>query len=367
MHVIGTERHEARRIDNQLRGRCARQGDPGESKFFLSLEDDLMRRFASDRVGTILKKLGMKEGEEISHPWVTKSIQRAQRKVEAYHFDIRKNLLEYDGVMNEQRLLVYKQRQEVLDGEGLGVMVRDMAEKSARARIQGSFAAPPTENEDGTEQPADPLADIQEWMKKSYDIDVELDASLAGDGHRKNGAQETILESFLEKYDERYAERREENGEDMMGMVESFVLLKMIDDKWKDHLLAMDQLRHSIGLRGYAQIDPKLAYKQEGYQMFSEMLDGLYKDASEMVLRVRVRKEDETGLGTNLDNADYRHDELTPGSAAPAPQETQASGGGAEPQGPVKPIRNMGPKVGRNDPCSCGSGKKYKKCCGVGA
>ena len=369
LHVVGTERHEARRIDNQLRGRCARQGDPGESKFFLSLEDDLMRRFASERVSGILKKLGMKEGEEISHPWVTKSILRAQKKVEAYHFDIRKNLLEYDGVMNEQRLLVYEQRQEVLEGEGLGDMVRGMTEKSVRARVEASFIAPPPpeasggevapDEEAALEEVVDPLEGIKGWVQSSYDIALDL-----GDFQAKDGGQQTdrIVERILEAYDSRYESRREENGEEMMKLVESFVLLKMIDDKWKDHLLAMDHLRHSIGLRGYAQIDPKIAYKQEGYQMFSEMLDGLYKDTSEMVLRVRVRKEDESGLGTDLDNAQYQHESIP--AAAARPEEASASGGGAEPAKPVT-IRNKDPKVGRNDPCPCGSGKKFKKCCGV--
>lgn len=369
LHVVGTERHEARRIDNQLRGRCARQGDPGESKFFLSLEDDLMRRFASERVSGILKKLGMKEGEEISHPWVTKSILRAQKKVEAYHFDIRKNLLEYDGVMNEQRLLVYEQRQEVLEGEGLSDMVRGMTEKSVRARVEASFIAPPPpeasggevarDEEAALEEVVDPLEGIKGWVQSSYDIALDL-----GDFQAKDGGQQTdrIVERILEAYDSRYESRREENGEEMMKLVESFVLLKMIDDKWKDHLLAMDHLRHSIGLRGYAQIDPKIAYKQEGYQMFSEMLDGLYKDTSEMVLRVRVRKEDESGLGTDLDNAQYQHESIP--AAAARPEEASASGGGAETAKPVT-IRNKDPKVGRNDPCPCGSGKKFKKCCGV--
>ena len=185
-----------------------------------------------------------------------------------------------------------------------------------------------------------------------------------GDFQAKDGGQQTdrIVECILEAYDSRYESRREENGEEMMKLVESFVLLKMIDDKWKDHLLAMDHLRHSIGLRGYAQIDPKIAYKQEGYQMFSEMLDGLYKDASEMVLRVRVRKEDESGLGTDLDNAQYQHESIP--AAAGRPEETSSSGGGAESAKPVT-IRNKDPKVGRNDPCPCGSGKKFKKCCGV--
>ena len=368
LHVIGTERHEARRIDNQLRGRCARQGDPGASKFFLSLEDDLMRRFASERVSSILKRLGMREGEEISHKFVTSAIRRAQKKVESYFFDVRKNLLEYDQVMNEQRTLVYTERREVLEGEKISEKVQVMAARVIRSHHRAAvFAEPEAFDPDAEEvEPYDPIREVDAWVETTYDLHCPKDFPEASPEMRRLGKEELVealVERTTDAYTARYEERRAENGDEMMLMVERFVLLKLIDDKWKDHLHAMDQLRHGIHLRGYAQIDPKVAYKQEGYQMFSEMLESLYQEVSQMVLKVRVRKEDETGLGTDLDGAEYRHEAqaLASGGSGQQPQEQTNS---PEASGPVKPIVNKGPKVGRNELCPCGSGKKYKKCCG---
>jgi preprotein translocase subunit SecA len=360
LHVVGTERHEARRIDNQLRGRCARQGDPGSSKFFLCLEDDLMRRFASDRVGAILKRLGMKEGEEISHPWVTKSIARAQKKVEAYHFEIRKNLLEYDVVMNEQRKLVYSQRQSILEGENLSEMVREMMEATVRDRVEYylTLETPPP---DEHEKPADPLAELEGWLQRSYGLRVpglELDAE-------RRSIQQTpeFVDKIMEAFDQRYAEKKAQLGEANMARVERFILLMELDDKWKDHLHAMDQLRAGIGLRGYAQIDPKVAYTQEGYKMFQEMIENLRSSVSQLVLRVQVREEDEKSLQSGLQKAEYHHDRVAGPPAGGSPQSSAAS----QPTGPLKPIVNKQPKVGRNADCPCGSGKKYKRCCGVGS
>ncbi len=379
LHVIGTERHESRRIDNQLRGRCARQGDPGSSKFFLSLEDDLMRRFASDKVGAIFKKIGMKEGEEISHPWVTKSIQRAQKKVESYFFDIRKNLLEYDGVMNEQRKLVYGERQEILEGENLSEKVLLMAEKSIFRAVPSiiSFVPTPlTEDEEEDEntqaqedeapvQEQDPERDLREWAKNTYDLTLPDDLGVPA-GAALEEHSTALSELVLDLYEKRYKERREELGEEMITLIERFVLLKFMDDKWKDHLHAMDHLRASIGLRSYGQIDPKIAYKQEGYQMFNEMLESLNQEVSQMVLRVQVKEEDEEELGTDLEGAQYRAPAEAvgdQGGGSPEQQVTESHGGESN-SGPVEPIVNKGPKVGRNDPCPCGSGKKHKKCCG---
>jgi preprotein translocase subunit SecA len=367
LHVIGTERHDARRIDNQLRGRCARQGDPGSSKFFLSLEDDLMRKFASDRVASLLKRLGMKEGEEISHPWVTKSIARAQKKVEGYHFEIRKNVLEYDEVMNEQRKLVYGERQRVLEGDELYSMIQGMMAKAARAKVTHFLTAPeaelaPAVSEEGevSDAPVDRMAALALWLRSTYGMvvkDLALDENL-----RARDQVEPLVEKIMAAYDARYEEKKAEIGEEAMHRVERYLLLWKIDEKWKDHLYAMDHLRHGIGLRGYGQIDPKIAYKQEGYQMFSQLIENLRSEVTELFFRVQVRKEDESRLGTNLDRAQYRKDD--PAAAAQGEQAKQVQG--AESTGPVKPIRNVAPKTGRNDPCPCGSGKKYKKCCGVG-
>jgi preprotein translocase subunit SecA len=364
LHVSGTERHEARRIDNQLRGRCARQGDPGSSVFYLSLEDELMRRFAGERVSGILKRLGMKEGEEISHPWVTKSIERAQKKVEAYHFDIRKNLLEYDGVMNEQRRIVYEQRQAILEGEHLSEMVREMMLRVVTDRVHyflSQEATPGSVEADGTEIEAyDPVAALKEWLMRGYGIALP---EVAGDEERNPLKQaDELIDAIMASYDQIYAQRRAVNGEENMKRAERFILLMELDDKWKDHLYAMDQLRYGIGLRGYAQIDPKIAYKREGYEIFSEMLDSFRSSVTQLVLRVRVGLEDEQRMESQLDGAEFQHAELPPGQQPTSPMQEASD---PRNQGPVKPIVNKQPKIGRNDPCSCGSGKKYKKCCGA--
>ena len=363
LHVIGTERHESRRIDNQLRGRCARQGDPGSSVFFLSLEDDLMRRFAGGKVQAMLKKIGMKEGEEISHPWVSKSIARAQKKVEAYHFDIRKNLLEYDGVMNEQRTIVYDQRQEILEGASLSQKVEDMMEQICSSQVRHFLSQEAIEEavEAGGEitEGYDPVGELENWLRSNYAI--ELDFQLDPEKNQASHADE-ICEKVFASYRELYAHRLEVNGEDNMQRVERFIMLMELDDKWKDHLHAMDTLRHGIGLRGYAQIDPKIAYKREGYEMFAEMLDNFRGSVSQLILRVQVGEEDEETLDSGLDEAEFQHTDLSPGTQPTSPMQ-EASEPGA--QAPVKTIVNKAPKVGRNAPCPCGSGRKYKKCCGA--
>jgi preprotein translocase subunit SecA len=360
LHVVGTERHEARRIDNQLRGRCARQGDPGSSQFFLCLEDDLMRRFASERVSAILKRLGMKEGEEISHPWVTKSIERAQKKVENYHFEIRRNLLEYDQVMNEQRMLVYSQRQEVLEGKDLSAMIRGMMTQVVEDKVAYYFRQEPPVP--GEEPRAHPVEELRSWLKGAYKLDVDI----RHDADRPLADQtEEVSEKVLEAYDKFYEDRRAALGSEMLQRVERFILLLKIDEKWKDHLHAMDQLRAAISLRSYAQIDPKVAYKQDAYDMFSQMIESLRNEVTQLIFQVRVEREEDAKLSSGLENAEYHHGPAAtplPGETAQAAQAQAATA----PQGPVKPIVNKAPKVGRNDPCICGSGKKYKRCCGLG-
>ncbi len=362
LHVIGTERHEARRIDNQLRGRCGRQGDPGSSQFFLSLEDDLMRRFASDRVAAILKRLGMREGEEISHPWVTKSIERAQKKVEAYHFDVRRNLLEYDQVMNEQRKLVYDQRQQVLEGRELSGMIREMMRHVVAEKVEYYFTqeAPPPGYvpPEGEEPLPHPIEELQKWLQTVYGLQVP---DLGVDPERPLSDQvEEACRRIMAEFDRVYEERRRAFGDEMMRRIERFILLLKIDEKWRDQLHAMDQLRAGIGLRSYGQIDPKVAYKQEGYEMFAQMIQSLRTEVTQLALRVQVRQEDEAQLkASRLDKAEYRRDGL------PAAQSAEVATAGSG-EGPRKPIVNKGPKIGRNDPCPCGGGKKYKHCCGRG-
>ena len=365
LHVIGTERHESRRVDNQLRGRCGRQGDPGSSIFFLSLEDDLMRRFAGERVGNILKRFGMKEGEEISHPWVTKSIERAQKKVEAYHFDIRKNLLEYDGVMNEQRTIVYDQRQTILSGGNLDEMIREMMEQHTSERIAYYLSqekTPEIVEEDKTIPAYDPVAELKQWLKTSYNIEVE-GLEISDDGDVSLGIAE-VTDQVLSTFNKALDARQEDIGEEQMLRAQRFILLMELDDKWKDHLYAMDQLRNGISLRGYAQQDPKIAYKREGYEMFSEMLDNFRSSVTQLILRVRVEKEDEDSLDSGLDDAEFQHQEMGAAAETASAMEEASK---PQSQGPVKPIVRKQPKVGRNDPCHCGSGKKFKKCCGVGS
>jgi preprotein translocase subunit SecA len=304
-----------------------------------------------------MKRLGMREGEEISHPWVTRAIERAQRKVEAYHFDIRKNLLEYDQVMNEQRGLVYTQRQEVLEGHELSTMIRNMMVHVVEDRVQSYLNMEPPSP--GDEPRPHPVAELKEWLKSSYRLDVPVEVN----ADRPLVDQvDPVSRQVLAAFDKQYEERRAAMGPEVFQRVERFILLLKIDEKWKDHLHAMDQLRHAVGLRSYGQIDPKIAYKQEGYQMFAQMIDGLRSEVTQLVFQVRVEREDEERLGTNLEQAEYRHGQTPPEAGGPVAQ------AGAEPAtGPRKPIVNKGPKPNRNSPCTCGSGKKYKWCCGAGA
>ncbi|MBN1421838.1 MAG: preprotein translocase subunit SecA [Planctomycetes bacterium] len=351
LHILGTERHEARRIDNQLRGRSGRQGDPGSSRFYLSLEDDLMRVFASERVSAILKRLGMTEGQEISHPMVNRAIERAQKKVEARNFEIRKNLLEYDEVMNEQRKLVYSQRQEALEGLDLRKMILGMFDEIVEERV--SFAMDPRK---GGEEP-DPAA-LLERFNASYGLGLSPDA-IAG------REMQEVMEVIRGAYRRLYEEKTAEMGEEMMGRVERFILLMRLDEKWKDHLHAMDQLRAGISMRAYAQTDPKVAYKREGYDMFQELITSLREDVTELVLKVRVRQEDESRLGSQWSGSNaVKADAPELGSTERQKRAALAGGQGGE---RPRPIERQGVKIGRNDPCPCGSGKKYKRCCGTGA
>ena len=345
LHVLGTERHEARRIDNQLRGRCGRQGDPGSSRFYLSLHDDLMRRFAPERVERILERLGMTEGQEIASPMVSRAIRRAQKKVEAWNFDIRKSLLEYDQVMNEQRKIVYEQRQKVLEGENLRAIIYKMFRDHVAAAAREAL-----DPRAGGEE--DPSAFL-DYIRTRYDIAVDP-AAIAG------LEREQVVAHVADVFRSRYEAKIAEDGEEIRRAVERFVLLDRMDERWKDHLHAMDQLKAGIGMRAYAQIDPKVAYKREGYQMFDQMIAALREDVTSLVLRVRVKREDEERIGRAWNVTSEVHDDF--GAQAREKQKEQAVAG----QGParVEPIRNTGPAIGRNDPCPCGSGKKYKKCHG---
>jgi preprotein translocase subunit SecA len=455
LHIIGTERHESRRIDNQLRGRCGRQGDPGSSRFYLSLEDDLMRIFASDRVTWLLNKLGMEEGQEISAPMVTRAIEKAQKKVETHHFDIRKNLLEYDGVMDEQRKLVYAERQRVLDSvskagdpsdeivaKTLDLQARGATPENTRdgelswkvspaagtpgkwdvvffakadltvpvARANGVEARQvfealpegpkgltvrwrlgdnPRDGGQGTvdigwktlrtsvfrwidvtldkavkQYVSDDIRELDhdvpalcEWVRKKFDLRV-LPKDLAG------MKEEAIYEHLMAKIKVAYEDREKMIGVEDMRRLERFLLLQEIDQKWKDHLHGMDQLRSGISYRGYAQQDPKVAYKKEGYELFQEMWENIGDEISDLLFKIQPMKEEKA---EELNVPVMKPQQFISGVQAQA-AETERMAYAASNQGPdaqnTKPIERDQPKVGRNQPCPCGSGKKYKNCHG---
>ena len=327
LHIIGTERHESRRIDNQLRGRSGRQGDPGSSRFYLSLEDDLMRLFGAENISSLMDKLGMEEDEPIEHSLITRSIEQAQKKVEAQHFNTRKNVLEYDDVMNQQREVIYGQRRQILHGENLRENIFFMIEKLI---------------DHGMELYANEKTHEEEW-----DLDGLMEYSLdlfAAEGDLKKSeleamGREEIREDLLEAANENYDRRELLFGAENMRELEKVVMLKVVDAKWMDHLDAMDMLRQGIGLRAYGQKDPLIEYKIEAFDMFSQMIEHIQEDIVRYIYRVNIVTQAEDRLA-------------------------QATTSHGDDVGPKEPVRAKD-TVGRNELCPCGSGKKYKKCCGA--
>ncbi len=342
LHILGTERHESRRIDNQLRGRAGRQGDPGTSRFFLSLEDDLMRIFGAERVSNIMQRLGMEEGVPLEHRMVTRAIATAQKKVEAHNFEIRKQLLEFDDVMNKQREIVYAQRSQVLRGEGLREVIEGMIEDVAGAVVR-TYA-----NADLHIDEWD-FTGLREVLTKRFGV-------VLPEGDLEPLGLDALEAKVIEALRAAYEAKARELGDDLIRHLERVVLLRVIDSHWKDHLLAMDYLKEGIGLRGYGQKDPLVEYKIEGFDMFSEMVERIKHDAVEHLFRLQVAKEPggPAALTAPARPARPQHLVFHRGSS-PA-----GDGGDGKPQ----PVHRAGPKVGRNDPCTCGSGKKYKKCHG---
>jgi len=351
LYVIGTERHESRRIDNQLRGRSGRQGDPGRTCFFLSLEDDLMRIFAREWVSGLLEKLGMVEGQEIQSGMVSRGIEKAQKRVEDRNFEIRKNLLEYDEVMDTQRKTIYGKRQEVLDGENLNELILEMCEEVAANIVYSRWA-------DKGEQDFDAIA-----AELSTRFNTEFTRGEfvhAGDG--KDTDPEDLLPVVSKRLNERYAEREESLGAERMRGLERFLLLNTIDSRWKDHLRAMDAIKKGIGLRSYAQIDPKVEYKKEGFEKFQMLTTAIAEEVTNLFFRLEVREDDDSRLDKRWQGRQQ--------AAAPVPAAMAAMQRGREraadaagQRGPIKPIVRQAKRVGRNNPCPCGSGKKYKRCC----
>ncbi len=358
LHVIGTERHESRRIDNQLRGRSGRQGDPGSSKFFLSLEDDLMRIFGSDRISGLMLKLGMEEGQEIQHPLVTKSIETAQKRVEGRNFEIRKHLLEYDDVMNRQREIIYEERRMTLESQDLSAHVFDMIEDVLELVIS-RYLNPDIREED---QDMDALF---EALKNKFGISFD-------DLKKEVLDPEILYEDCLERIKKRFEDKQTELGKELMLYLIRSVLLQIIDAKWKEHLRNLDELQEGIHLRAYGQSDPLVEYKREAFQMFEEMTETVKEDAVEIIFKVQPVREEriETVLQTSRQELIHRESAGLPQPAAgrlmqeapAAPLGTQVRPGREDEK--AVPYRREEAKVGRNDPCPCGSGRKYKKCCG---
>ncbi|TKB53718.1 preprotein translocase subunit SecA [Ferrimonas aestuarii] len=337
LHIIGTERHESRRIDNQLRGRSGRQGDAGSSRFYLSMEDSLMRIFASDRVSGLMKKLGMQRGEAIEHPWVTKSIEGAQRKVEARNFDIRKQLLEYDDVANDQRKVVYAQRNELIESDS----IQDTIEVVCQDVLSGVIDSyiPPQSLEEMWDIPG-----LEERLKTEFNLELPVGEWLKEDDDLH---EETLRERIIEAWTADYKHKEESVGEPVLRQFEKAIMLQTLDNLWKEHLAAMDQLRQGIHLRGYAQKNPKQEYKRESFELFEGLLDSLKHDVISVLSKVRVQTQSE------VDEMEAKRREQEEALAA----QRNYSGAGEQEQ-------PQQPKVGRNEPCPCGSGKKYKQCHG---
>ncbi len=350
LHIIGTERHESRRIDNQLRGRSGRQGDPGSSRFYLSMEDTLMRIFASDRVTGMMKKLGMEEGEAIEHPWVTKAIENAQRKVEGRNFDIRKNLLEFDDVANDQRKVVYEQRNELLDTNDISETIHVIRDDVYGAIIDEYI--PPQSLEEMWDVPG-----LEARLKSDFALDLPLQQWLAEDDKLY---EEKLRERILDEATKLYAHKEELVGKEVLRNFEKAVMLQTLDGLWKEHLAAMDHLRQGIHLRGYAQKNPKQEYKRESFDLFTQMLETLKRDVVSILSRVQVQERDVEAM----EEQQRQQAEAAPRTYTHATAENQLADedtGGAE--GHTTFVREE-QKIGRNDPCPCGSGKKYKHCHG---
>ncbi|EMW4557526.1 preprotein translocase subunit SecA, partial [Escherichia coli] len=345
LHIIGTERHESRRIDNQLRGRSGRQGDAGSSRFYLSMEDALMRIFASDRVSGMMRKLGMKPGEAIEHPWVTKAIANAQRKVESRNFDIRKQLLEYDDVANDQRRAIYSQRNELLDVSDVSETINSIREDVFKATIDAYI--PPQSLEEMWDIPG-----LQERLKNDFDLDLPITEWLDKEPELH---EETLRERILAQSIEVYQRKEEVVGAEMMRHFEKGVMLQTLDSLWKEHLAAMDYLRQGIHLRGYAQKDPKQEYKRESFSMFAAMLESLKYEVISTLSKVQVRMPEEV---EELEQQRRMEAERLAQMQQLSHQDDDSAAAAA------LAAQTGERKVGRNDPCPCGSGKKYKQCHG---
>jgi preprotein translocase subunit SecA len=352
LHIVGTERHESRRVDNQLRGRSGRQGDAGSSRFYLSLEDQLLRIFASDRVSAIMGKLNMPDGEAIEHPWVTRAIENAQRKVEGRNFDIRKQLLEYDDVSNDQRKVIYEQRNELLEATDVGETITVMREDVLRNMIATHI--PPDSVEELWDVPA-----LERELKAETGLDLPLQKMLEDnpDIH-----EETLRDHIITEANKAYAEKEALASADILRQFERSVMLQSLDNHWREHLAALDHLRQGIHLRSYAQKNPKQEYKREAFELFEGLLNTIKTEVTKVTMLVQVKTEADVEAvekPVEVENVQYQHADYDEALGLAATDES------ADDSLSAQPMVREGVKVGRNDPCPCGSGKKYKQCHGV--
>jgi len=347
LHIIGTERHESRRIDNQLRGRSGRQGDPGSSRFYLSMEDSLMRIFASEKVAGLMQKLGMEEGEAIEHPWVSRAIENAQRKVEAHNFDIRKQLLQYDDVANDQRKVIYQQRDDLLHSESITDAIANMRKDV----LQGIFRAHVPVN--SIDEQWD-IAGLEQALSNEFGVDLPIHSWLDEDD--ENISEASIYDRILESFEQAYQAKADTLGHELLVRLEKEITLMILDRHWKEHLAAMDYLRQGIGLRGYAQKNPVQEYKRESFEMFTDMLEGINYEVVQALARVQIRDEEQVEA---LEQS-HQPDQSIKMEHANARNPLDTGQSGDEHQ----PFVRKDPKIGRNEPCWCGSGKKFKQCHG---
>ena len=336
LHILGTSRHESRRIDNQLRGRSGRQGDPGSSRFYLSLEDDLLRIFGGDRIHSVMDRLGIEEGEHIEHKFISKAIENAQSKVEGHNFEIRKHLLEYDDVMNQQREIIYRQRREALTAKDLKEVAQDMLEDACYDLVEG-FAL---DNSKTALKDWD-IEGLSAAIKGLFNMDLSLDKPV-----QDNFSADQLSEFVFQAAQAHYRKKEEMYGPDIMRHVERFIILQTVDTRWKEHLLNMDHLKEGIGLRGYAQQDPLRIYKKEGFDMFQALMNRIKQEVVDILFKIQIASPTQVEEMKQEEQQDLTFSSHSDESA------------------PKQPVRRTSEKVQRNDPCPCGSGKKYKKCCG---
>ena len=332
LHILGTSRHESRRIDNQLRGRSGRQGDEGSSKFYLSLEDDLLRIFGGDRIHAVMDKLGIEEGEHIEHSFISKAIENAQSKVEGHNFEIRKHLLEYDDVMNQQREVIYRQRRKALMEKDLKTVVMEMIEGKTYDIVEEFFVEKtPVQKWD--------LKGLEKRIKQVFNFNPDLERAV-----NESNSPEQLSEKLFDQVKELYSQREASIGIDITREIERHIILQTVDNRWKEHLLSMDHLKEGIGLRGYAQQDPLRIYKKEGFDMFHGLMERIKEEVVEILFKIQI------STPSQVDNMKKREQESLTFSHSDGSSIKQ-------------PVKRSSIKVQRNDPCPCGSGKKYKKCC----